>query len=524
MDQKNNISHFTPLAKAAYGTEIDRLSQSHYSLSAEVLMETAGALSAKEILFYLKEKNYIDPTSSSVMILCGPGHNGGDGLVVARHLLSEGVCVKIFSPEMTHSPLVKKQKKRLEKWICESQKQPTGSIFFQALKDIEKIKEAGAQCSLIVDAIFGIGLIRPIEGFYADLIKWANLTGKSIISLDTPSGLNVDTGQIKGEAIRARLTITFGLAKPGFYLMDGPAHTGKLKVLSIGFPPVLLHSQTCTQFLITESWVSSKLPRREPADHKAQHGHLLVLAGSEGFWGAGQLAALSAYRMGAGYVTWAGKNADASSKFSLNKNIPEVLTQDLSDPDLLKKKTAVLIGPGFGVDGETKKILLSLRKTGLPVVVDADAFTVCIRENLFPVPSHWVLTPHSGELARLFNITGKQIDRDRCSYAIKASQQTGGLVLLKGFHSVLARGGKCWIVPTGNAALAKAGTGDVLAGFMGALMARSIDVFSAAAVAAFVHGKLAEEWVSSGRDQDSLMAQDLKDILPVVLQKLRHSY
>ena len=227
--------------------------------------------------------------------------------------------------------------------------------------------------------------------------------------------------------------------------------------------------------------------------------------------------------MGAGYVTWAGKKKDNSINIALNKNIPEVLTQDLSDPDLLKKKTAVVIGPGFGLDVETKKILLSLIKTKLPVVVDADAFTVCIKENLFPLPSHWVLTPHSGELARLFNIKGSEIDQDRCSYAIKASQKTGAFVLLKGFHSVLAKEGRCWIIPTGNAALAKAGTGDVLAGFIGALLARSMDVFSATAVATFVHGRLAEEWCLSGKDQDSLMAQDLKDILPFVLKKLRHS-
>ncbi|MDE0519080.1 MAG: NAD(P)H-hydrate epimerase, partial [Bdellovibrionales bacterium] len=198
MDQKDTISSFIPLAKAAQGAEIDRLSQSHYNLSAEVLMEAAGALSTKEILFYLKEQQ-IDTTSSAVMILCGPGHNGGDGLVVARHLLSEGLCVKIFFSEEVKSPLVKKQKERWEKWIHESQKQQLGNIFFHPLKDIEKIKEVGAKCSVIVDALFGIGLVRVIEGFYADLIKWLNLTDKNIISLDTPSGLNVDTGQVQGE-------------------------------------------------------------------------------------------------------------------------------------------------------------------------------------------------------------------------------------------------------------------------------------------------------------------------------------
>ena len=523
MEQKNKISDFTPLANAAQSAEIDRLAQKNYDLSSEVLMEAAGALSAKEILSYLKEQDHRNIRVPSVMILCGPGHNGGDGLVVARHLLSEGISVKIFFSEPMKSALLKKQKERLRISIYELHKQKIGDIFFQPLNDIEEVKKAGKACSLIVDALFGVGLTRSIDGFYSDLIRWINSVNKNIISLDTPSGLNVDTGQIRGEAVKAQLTLTFGLAKPGFYLMEGPAHVGRIKLFSIGFPASLLKEKACTHFLIKKSWVSAKLPKREPTDHKAHQGHLLVLAGRRGFWGAGQLAALSAYRMGAGYVTWASKDIEFSSKYGLNKNIPDILTQDLSDPNLLKNKTAMAIGPGFGTDIETKNILLSLSKTQLPVIVDADAFTVCVKENLFPLPAYWVLTPHSGELARLFNITGNKVDQDRCSYAMNASQKTGCIVLLKGFHSVLALEDKCWIIPTGNSALAKAGTGDVLTGFIGALMARSTDTFSAAALAAFIHGLLAEEWISSGKDQDSLMAQDLKDILPVVLKKLRTS-
>ena len=519
---QSGISDFIPLASAAQSAEIDHLAQKHHGLSSEVLMEAAGALSAKEILSYIKQ--YKSTGTSSVMVLCGPGHNGGDGLVVARHLLSEGILVKVFFYESMKSALLKKQKERLQSAVYESQNQKLENIFFQFGDDIKEVKKAGETCSFIVDALFGVGLTRSIDGFYADLIKWINSADKNIISLDTPSGLNVDTGQIRGEAVKAQMTLTFGLAKPGFYLMNGPTHTGELKIFSIGFPISLLQSQACSHFLIKESWVSAHFPKREPTDYKTCQGHLLVLAGSKGLWGAGQLAALSAYRMGVGYVTWAGKGNIFPSKHIMDKNIPDLLTQDLSDPDLLKSKTAVAIGPGFGTDIKTKNILISLSKTALPVVVDADAFTLCVKEKLFPLPSYWVLTPHSGELARLFNIKGDQVDQDRCAYAMKASQKTGCVVLLKGFYSVLALKDKCWIIPTGNSALAKAGTGDVLTGFIGAIMARFTNTFSAAAMAAFIHGKLAEEWTFSGRDQDSLMAQDLKDILPFVLKKMRSSY
>jgi NAD(P)H-hydrate epimerase len=502
-------NNFIPLAGSAQSAEIDRLAEKKYGLSAEILMESAGALSAKEILERHKENQL-----SSVMILCGPGHNGGDGLVVARHLISEGINVEVFCPDMKSSTLVEKQKDKLRAL----------NKALNSLEKVQKVKKRGENCSVIVDALFGVGLIRNIEGFYVELIQWMNSSGKSIIALDTPSGLDVNTGQVKGSAVKANLTLTFGLSKPGFYLMQGPSYVGRLKIFSIGFPAPLLSGKADTHFLIEKSWVASRLPKRQASDHKACQGHLLVLAGREGFLGAGVLASLSAYRMGVGYVTWVpflGSEITHSSISVLIKDIPDVLTQELSDSELFKNKTAVAVGPGLGTTEETKEVLLTLKKTKLPVVVDADAFTVCVKENLFPLPAHWVLTPHSGELARLFDITGKEVDQNRCAYAMKASQKTGCQVLLKGFYSVLAQKDKCWIIPKGNSALAKAGTGDVLTGFIGALMARSLDAFSATALAAFVHGSLAEEWVESGKDKDSLMAQDLKDILPVVLQKLR---
>ena len=537
---------FTPLVSSLQSAELDHSAEVDYGLSAEILMETAGTLSAQKILSFLncpdgKDLKSIKQSSFFVMVLCGPGHNGGDGLVVARHLLSEGISVQVFlsdialkgsesEPGLEHesgstpeSSSYKLQKSQPQRPLIEKQKQRLRALNVDllSLKDIKKIKQTGEKCSLIVDALFGVGLSRNVEGFYAELIKWINSFDKPVVSLDTPSGLDVDTGQVKGQAVQADLTLTFGLSKPGFYLMQGPAHTGQLKIFSIGFPYSLLRKKAQTHFLIDEYYVSSRLPERAPTDHKARQGHLLVVAGSKGLWGAGDLAALSAYRMGAGYVTWAG---DFQNSKNTSRSIPDVLTEDWSHPQLFKNKTAVAIGPGLSEGEKTKALILKLKKTNLPVVVDAGAFNVCVQENLFPLLSHWVVTPHSGELARLFGLTAGEVDQDRSAYAMKASQKTGTLVLLKGFHSVLAQGDKCWIIPTGHSALAKAGTGDVLTGFIGALMARFVDVFSAVAIATFIHGRLAEEWMEEGRDRDSLMAQDLKDILPVVLRKLRQPY
>ena len=465
-------------------------------------MESAGALSAREIT------SHSSWVSSVVMVFCGPGHNGGDGLVLARHLLSNGSPVEVFCSDKLSSPLIEKQKKRLT----------SQGIRLYSLENQERIQKTAKKTSLIIDALFGVGLCRNIEGNYLKLIKWMNSASKPIVSLDTPSGLNGDTGRVRGVAVRADLSLSFGLKKPGFYLMEGPAHTGQILNLSIGFPPFLLSKEVTSHFLIDEDWVSAQLPERSPANHKARQGHLLVLAGRPGFWGAGRLSAEAAYRMGVGYVTWAG--GDGSEHPPL-ESTPDVLTQKLSENNLFAKKTAVAIGPGLGTGPQTKKLLLTLKETGLPTVVDADAWTVCVKDNLFPLPENWVSTPHSGELARLFGLTGEKVDENRCSYALKASQQTGSPVLLKGFHSVLAWEGKCGIISSGNAALAKAGTGDVLTGFIGALLARSLSPFKATAVGGFIHGQIADNWIRSGKDADTLMAKDLKDLLPSTLKQLR---
>ena len=192
-------------------------------------MESAGALAAREIV------SHSQWISSVVTVLCGPGHNGGDGLVLARHLHSYGIPVEVFCDEYSSSPLVEKQKKRLT-----SQGLPLCS-----LKDQERIQEAFKKSSLLVDALFGVGLSRDIKGDYLKLIQWLNSSPKEVVSLDTPSGLNADTGGIRGQAVRAHLTLSFGLNKPGFYLMEGPAHTGRIVTLPIGFPPGLLSETAC---------------------------------------------------------------------------------------------------------------------------------------------------------------------------------------------------------------------------------------------------------------------------------------
>lgn len=496
------------LATVAQAAQIDDVSQRVYGLTGEILMEAAGCSAAREIdLTFLPEL-----TRGSAAVVCGPGNNGGDGLVVARHLHSSGhrdLVVFLMAPRDTQSPLFRLQLQRAEKQglrIVDLNQWPERA---------EQIKSA----ELIVDALFGIGLKRKIEEPFLSVVEAMNAAKAPKVSLDAPSGLNSDTGRVEGVAVRAAMTVTFGLAKTGFFVGEGPAHTGKLRVLPIGFPHEALRGIATTHFLFNERLAKRYLPLRKDTSNKSDHGRLLILAGHEGFWGAGVLASSAAFRMGAGYVQW----ASFSTPLEALKEIPEVLTGRINDEALWKTKfSAACVGPGLGTGKETAKVVEKLKSIAdLPVVVDADAITACVEHDLFPLPKNWVITPHAGELSRILKVHAQDIEKDRFQAARAAFEKTGCHVLLKGFRSLIAFGERCLVIQAGNSALAKAGTGDVLTGMIGSLLAQGLDTTQGAATAAYLHGRLADEWLRAGNDKSSLTASDLKAILPQVVSRLR---
>lgn len=496
------------LATVNQARQIDEMSQKVYGLTGEILMESAGGLAAREIdLTFLPEL-----TRGSAAIVCGPGNNGGDGLVTARHLHSAGhrdLVVYLVAPRDQQSPLFRVQLQRA---------QSQGLRIVDVIEDPLKAKQI-SNAELIVDALFGIGLSRKIEEPFLEIIEIMNSAKAPKVAIDTPSGLNADTGRVEGACVQAAMTITFGLAKPGFFVSEGPAHVGKLRVLPIGFPYESLRGIATSHFLFTEKLARRYLPARKETTNKSEHGRLLLLAGRPGFWGAGILASTSAFRMGAGYVQWASFEPPNEAL----KEIPEVLTGQINDDKLWQSKfSAVCIGPGLGTGAETGLVIQKLKGLkDIPVVVDADAITACVEQNLFPLPNNWVITPHAGELSRILKISAQDIERDRFKYALEASKKTGCHVLLKGFRSVLANGDRCLVINAGNSALAKAGTGDVLTGMIGGLLAQGLDTTQATATAAYLHGRLADEWVRSGNDKSSMTASDLKTILPQVVSRLR---
>lgn len=498
------------LATVEQSKQIEDLSQKVYGLTGEILMEVAGVSSAREI----EQSYYPELTRGTIGIVCGPGNNGGDGLVVARHLHSAGhrdLEVFLTGDPMTRSSLFKIQLHRLELH---------GIKFIDLYLNPEKIEKIKSM-SLLVDALFGIGLSRPLEGDFLKVVEMMSSSKVPIISLDCPSGLDCNRGSAEGAALTADMTLSFGLAKPGFFVGEGPSRVGRLRVFSLGFPHECLRGTAITHFAFTERLARRYLPKRKFSSNKTDHGCALIIAGQKGFWGAGILASSAAFRMGTGYVIWLGHETPIEEL----KQIPEVLVGHTDDDSIWRnpKISAVAIGSGLGVNDKTAKVIERLKRMQWPVVLDADAITTCVQYDLFPLPSHWVLTPHAGELSRITKATSAAIEADRFRAALEASEKTGAHVLLKGFRSVMAHSGRVMVINSGNSALAKAGTGDVLTGMIAGLLAQGVDVVQGTAAAAFIHGKMADEWVRTGRDKRTLAASDLKDHLPELMARISQS-
>lgn len=496
------------LATVKQSQEIDQISQKAYGLTEEILMEAAGATAAREI----DQAFFPELARGMTAIVVGPGNNGGDALVVARHLHSAGhrdLTVYVCAPMDKRNLMLVKQLERVER---------AGLRVVNGIETPDKLEQIRS-AQLVVDGLFGIGLSRPLDGVYSHIVDIVNSSRKPVASLDCPSGLNCDTGRVEGSVVQAAMTLTFGLAKPGFFVGEGPAHVGKLKIVPIGFPYEALRGIATSHFLFNERLARRYLPARREISNKSEHGHMLLLAGQPGMWGAGLLAASSAYRMGVGYVTW----ASPLDLTEILASAPEVLTSRWEGRSTWEQRkiTSVALGPGLGVSQSSAEMITELKNHYLgPVVVDADAINTCVQYNLFPLPKHWVLTPHMGELARILKAEARELDRNRFEAALRGAEAAGCHLLLKGFRSVVAFENRCMVIHSGNSALAKAGTGDVLTGMIGAMLAQGMDTLQGAAVAAYVHGRMADEWVRVGNDKRALSASDIRDQLPQLLTRI----
>lgn len=461
-----------------------------------LLMENAGRGAADVIERQLFSGSAV---GRRIVVVCGTGNNGGDGFVVARHLMGRGADVRV--------------------WLAGDPKKetPDCKAMHAAYKGIGgKFAEKLGPADLVIDALFGTGLDRPITGALAQVIETLNAADAPVAALDVPSGLDTNTGVPLGKCIEATLTVTFAHLKLAHVTGSGAALSGPVHVVDIGVPPWL--SSDAAAMLAEASDVRAVLEKRPIDTHKYRAGHVALLAGSPGKTGAALLAAQGALRGGAGAATVITSAADV-----LEARIPEVMVQRLDPKTLgaaLEKKKAALIGPGFGTDDATRKVAEQVLKSFKgPIVADADAFTLFAgKPKAFAAARHGVvLTPHSGELGRL--IGRDDVDADRFEAAKEAAKKTGAVVLLKGAYTVVASPeGDVVVTGSGSPALATAGSGDVLAGLVTAL-ACTLPPFEAAWVGAFLHGVAGTAWAKEHGDR-GMLAGEIAGELPSVIGAL----
>ena len=464
-------------------------------VSGERLMENAGAALARAI----RERWSPCP----VAILCGPGNNGGDGFVAARHLATAGWPVRL-------ALLGDAGRLKGDAALMAGRWEGGVEALGEALLD-------GA--ALAVDALFGAGLGRPIDGAARAVIEAVAARRMDCIAVDVPSGVHGDTGAVLGPAATARLTVTFFRRKPGHLLMPGRALCGETVVADIGIPDAVLGDIGPTLFANGPTLWRARYPWPDAAHHKYSRGHAVVVGGGAETTGAARLAARCALRAGAGLVTIASPpEALATYAATLEAVMTRAVADDgafealLADP----RKNAVLAGPGNGVSETTRRRVRAALAAGKACVLDADALTVFedAPSQLFTaISSPCLLTPHEGEFARLFDIQGDKVARSRA-----AAAESGAAVLLKGADTVIAApDGRAAINCNAPPGLATAGSGDVLAGIALALLAQGMSPYDAGCAAAWLHGDAA------ARFGPGLIAEDLCETLPAVLAGLERA-
>ena len=478
------------------------------------LMECAGREMTWQLL---REFPELAPPDR-ITVVCGKGNNGGDGLVVARLLESLGYEVHILllaeadglssDARVNHDRLpasVTRETPARDQWA-------------------QRGHDACTESELVIDAIFGTGIEPPLRGDYGDLIAALNAGPCAIFSLDIPSGVAGNDGAVDPVAVQADATVTVGLPKLGLLLPPGRDHVGRLSVVDIGFEDdVCEHHTDDLHYLLPQDY-ADLLPARSSTAHKYTTGTALVLAGSRRYGGAALLAGLGALRSGAGLISVALPETHASSALGF---IPEALVRPLPTTasgglaplapailaDLLARQDALAVGPGLGDDPETDAWITDLlATTDRPLVVDADGLSAFARLGRAPRFAHdeVILTPHGGELSRLAGLESSVPAAERLTRVFELANEWGVTLVAKGSPTMIAAPGRGVVInPTGHDALAHGGTGDVLTGLLGGLLAQGADAFTAAVLGCWLHGRAGELVAECAGTRRTLLAREV---------------
>lgn len=493
-----------PVVTAAEMRALDRTTIDELGLPALTLMETAGRAVAEAALRMLGEQR------GHVAVVCGPGNNGGDGFVAARVLRDRGVDATVYLAAARDAV---RGDARTHLEIFERAGGP-----LRMLATPEQLAALDARvidAALVIDALFGVGLTRPIEGHLAEVVTMMLMAAR-VLAVDVPSGVNSDTGKALGVAAIAERTVTMAALKIALVSAPGFAHAGTVEVADIGVPAKLVADTPVGAGVVEAADVAGWLPHPQALDHKGRRGHVLIVGGSPGMRGAGRLAAMAALRAGAGLCTLAGEGEVEAPD--------SVMTRVLSGAlgDLLDGKAAVVIGPGLGKTSAAAARVGEVLASKRPAVLDADALNLLadrpavIAKAAGPV----VVTPHPGEAARLLATTAAEVESDRLAAARALADKLRAIVVLKGARTIVCDGRAdpddgvrhCSINPTGGPALATGGTGDVLAGTIGALLAQGLSAIDAARAGVYVHGH-AGDALAAQHGERGMLSSDLPDAI-----------
>lgn len=503
---------------------MDKTAVDNYLIPEQLLMENA-ALAACSVI-----QEYIHIYDKKYMIICGTGNNGGDGLVAARKIHSMGGQVNVCIPGSRE-----KYKGVSAQNLARLLTTPVPVLDLDHdPSNIKLLKKEITHADVIVDALFGTGLARDVEGFYKEVIQLINNAGKTVVSLDIPSGVNGDTGQVMGIAVKADYTVTFGLPKYGNLLYPGYDCCGKLFVTHISFPPCLYNNEDC----MVRVTIPPHLDERNPMGHKGTFGDVLFIAGASQYLGAPYFSALSFLKAGGGYSRLAAPESlvpfiaaggreivyipqKETSSGSIAKENRDTLLEYSSNADM------VVMGPGLSLDPETRQLVCQLtEKIDKPLLLDGDGITAIsgdiavMKKRKRPT----ILTPHPGEMSRITGYSVKEIKEKSITILMETSKKCNAIIVLKQAHSLIGLpDGRVFINLSGNCGMATAGSGDVLTGTIAAMFGLGLSIPDAVRTGVFIHG-IAGDKAAEATGQDGMTAQNIMEFLPRALEYYRKEY
>jgi ADP-dependent NAD(P)H-hydrate dehydratase / NAD(P)H-hydrate epimerase len=490
--------------------ELDRTASEQFGIKEELLMENAGLAVCSVIT------QEIGIPGRRFIVFCGLGNNGGDGFVVARKLHSDGGNVQVFVlGDRTQFKGVAKMNLDILLRL---------PVPLREVDSADAIRSSVIHCDAIVDAIFGTGLDRDVEGLYLDVIRLINESGKTVFSADIPSGISGDTGKIMGAAVKADHTITFGLPKIGNVLFPGYGMCGKLYTTHISFPRAIF-TKADLKIEINEP---APIPPRDPEGHKGAFGDVLFIAGAAGYYGAPYLAALSFLKAGGGYARLAapasitpfiaGKGSEIVFVPQKETAFGSIAFENMDALLALSEKVdMVVLGPGLSLDEETQNLVKALcNRITKPLLIDGDGITAICKDLqiISQRKAQTILTPHLGEMSRIADQPVEEINEHKIKILQSITKSLQATVVLKGAHSLIGYADeRVRINMSGNSGMATAGSGDVLTGAIAAMFGLGLPVEDAVSKGVFIHG-LAGDLAAQEKGEDGITAQDILDHLP----------